>query len=106
MSESADPNKPKRWTPTPDDGTAKDWDRGIRKVGNSRFYPDGRKAEYTRGVTIVNFSPGSETMPYPAVTVAQVNARVSARYLSLQERETIRANPAATSTKHTGIQAI
>ncbi|OFV73578.1 integrase core domain protein [Rhodococcus erythropolis] len=71
--------------------TAKDWDRGIRKVGNSRIYPDGRKVDYTRGVTIVNFSAGgSETIPYPAVTVAQLEARVSARYLSLQERETIR----------------
>lgn len=33
---------------------------------------------------------GSETMPYPAVPVARLEARVSARYLSLQERETIR----------------
>ena len=79
--------------------TAKDWDRGIRKVGNSRIYPDGRKVDYTRGVTIVNFSAGgSETMPYPAVTVAQLEAPVSARYLSLQERETIRDMVAAGSS--------
>ena len=31
--------------------TAQDWDQGIRKIGNSRLHPDGRRIDYKTGVT-------------------------------------------------------
>ena len=31
--------------------TAQDWDRGIRQIGHARIYPDGRRIDYTTGMT-------------------------------------------------------
>lgn len=33
--------------------TARDWDKGIRKIGDSRLYPDGRRVDYNTGMTSV-----------------------------------------------------
>lgn len=60
--------------------TARDWDRGIRKSGNSRRYPDGRRVHYTTGRVTM------ESMTTPA-TLDVENA--GARLLSLFERERI-----------------
>ena len=57
--------------------TARDWDQGIRKLGNARLHPDGRRVDYASGVTTV-------------VPVLPALERVlHARYLSLSEREQI-----------------
>lgn len=58
--------------------TAQDWDRGIRKVGDSRYYPDGRVVDYTSGMT--------STVAAPVATVEKV---LDARFLSVTEREQI-----------------
>ena len=57
--------------------TAQDWDRGIRQIGHSRLYPDGRCVDYTSGVTTTITLPALEKVLHP-------------RFLSLPERETIR----------------
>jgi IS30 family transposase len=56
--------------------TAQDWDRGIRQVGHSRIYPDGRRVDYTSGVTTTITLPALEKVLHP-------------RFLSLTDRETI-----------------
>lgn len=61
---------------------ASDWDRGIRKSGNRRIYPDGRVIEYTGVMTSV---PSAKS-----VLLAAMQQQLDARYLSLVERETIR----------------
>lgn len=60
--------------------TARDWERGIRKSRNSRFYPDGRRVDYTTGRTTM------ETMECPPPLVPE---QVGSRLLSLIEREKI-----------------
>ena len=60
--------------------TARDWERGIRKSRNSRFYPDGRRVNYTTGRVTM------ETMENP---LPLVPAQVGSRLLSLVEREKI-----------------
>jgi transposase len=60
--------------------TARDWDRGIRKSRNSRFYPDGRRVDYSSGRTTM------ETMTSPPPLVPE---QVGSRLLSLIEREKI-----------------
>jgi IS30 family transposase len=57
--------------------TARDWDRGVRKIGNSRVYPDGRRVDYTTGMI---------TMRQP---LAQVEKVLHERFVSLTERETM-----------------
>jgi len=61
--------------------TARDWDRGIRKIGDARLYPDGRRVDYKTGVTtlVVDAQP----------SVAAVEAGLHARYLTVTERELI-----------------
>lgn len=39
--------------------TARDWDHGVRKIGDSRLYPDGRLVDYARGVTTIVKVPQS-----------------------------------------------
>jgi transposase, IS30 family len=57
--------------------TARDWDRGIRKVNNRRFYPDGRIVDYARGtITQQPVPPALEKVLDP-------------RFLTLLERERI-----------------
>jgi len=60
--------------------TARDWERGIRKSRNSRFYPDGRRVDYTTGRTTM------ETMENPPSPIPE---QVGSRLLSLLEREKI-----------------
>lgn len=60
--------------------TARDWDHGVRKSRNSRFYPDGRRVDYTTGRTTM------ESMTSVTPLVAD---RVGSRLLSLTERERI-----------------
>lgn len=60
--------------------TARDWDHGVRKSRNSRFYPDGRRVDYATGRTTM------ESMESPP---PQVPEQVGSRLLSLIEREKI-----------------
>jgi transposase, IS30 family len=57
--------------------TAQDWDKGIRKINNSRLHPDGRRVDYTRGVTTQQPVP-------PALEKV-----LDPRFLTLAEREQI-----------------
>jgi len=62
--------------------TARDWDRGIRKIGSSRLHPDGRRIDYKSGVTsiaTVGLTP----------SLVSVEARLHPRFLTLAEREMI-----------------
>ena len=59
--------------------TAADWDKGIRKIGDSRLYPDGRRVDYNTGMTTL--------VDVPAL--AAVEAVLHPRYLTLTQRETI-----------------
>ncbi|MGW4805035.1 IS30 family transposase [Kitasatospora sp. NPDC004272] len=63
------------------DRTARDWDRGIRKVGDARLHPDGRRVDYKTGVTtlVVDARP----------SLAAVEAGLHPRYLTVTERELI-----------------
>ncbi|WP_133742067.1 IS30 family transposase [Actinorugispora endophytica] len=63
--------------------TAKDWDRGVRKSGNSRIYPDGRRVNYSTGQTTM------ESMTTPAPTMTALERPVHPRFLTLRERERI-----------------
>lgn len=62
--------------------TAQDWDRGIRKIGNARLRPDGRRIDYTTGVTSV-----AADLSWPSL--AAVEAQVHPRFLTVAEREQI-----------------
>lgn len=61
--------------------TAKDWDRGVRKIGNARLYPDGRRIDYTTGVitTVARSGP----------SLSAVEAELHPRFLTVTERELI-----------------
>ena len=57
--------------------TARDWDRGVRKLNNRRLYPDGRLVDYARGtITHQPVPPALEKVLDP-------------RFLTLIEREQI-----------------
>jgi transposase, IS30 family len=62
--------------------TARDWDRGIRKIGNARLHPDGRRIDYTTGMT-------STAAVTSAPSVAAVEAELHSRFLTVTERELI-----------------
>jgi transposase, IS30 family len=62
--------------------TARDWDRGIRKIGNARLHPDGRRIDYKTGVTTTD-TEGSEP------SLAAVEAGLHPRFLTVTEREMI-----------------
>ncbi|KSZ56904.1 integrase [Rhodococcus pyridinivorans KG-16] len=62
--------------------TAQDWDKGIRKIGNSRLHPDGRTIDYNTGVITVRDSAGEPSL-------ARLEARLHPRFLTLTEREQI-----------------
>lgn len=59
--------------------TARDWDRGVRKSGNARIYPDGRRIDYKSGMTRIVAAP----------SLATVEAQLHPRFLTLVEREQI-----------------
>lgn len=62
--------------------TARDWDRGIRKIGNARLHPDGRRINYTTGMT-------STRAVTSAPSLAAVEAELHPRFLTVTERELI-----------------
>lgn len=62
--------------------TARDWDKGIRKVGNARLHPDGRRVDYNTGVTTI--VDGTQQPPMRAL-----EAELHPRFLTLAEREQI-----------------
>lgn len=62
--------------------TARDWDGGIRKIGNTRLRADGRRTDYTTGVTTI-VAVGC------APSVAAVEAELHPRFLTVAEREQI-----------------
>lgn len=64
------------------DRTAQDWDKGIRKIGDSRLHPDGRLVDYTTGMCT-----RADTATSPAVTALE--AHLHPRFLTLAEREQI-----------------
>ncbi|WP_462417188.1 IS30 family transposase [Kytococcus sp. Marseille-QA3725] len=60
--------------------TAEDWDRGVRRTNGARIYPDGRRVDYTTGMTrIVSVEP----------SLSVVEKRLHPRYLTVTDRETI-----------------
>ncbi len=61
--------------------TAKDWDRGIRKIGNARLHPDGRRIDYKAGV--------STTVCAASASLSAVEAELHPRFLTVTERELI-----------------
>jgi IS30 family transposase len=70
--------------------TAEDWDRGARRVGNRRVYPDRPKVGYTSDVTsIVQAPPASTVEAAPDPSLAAVEAQLHPRFLTLAERELI-----------------
>ncbi|MCA9835035.1 MAG: IS30 family transposase [Thermomicrobiales bacterium] len=63
--------------------TARDWDQGIRHVGNARIYPDGRRVDYATGRT------STVPVPHASPSLMALEQAIHPRYLSLQEREQI-----------------
>ncbi len=64
--------------------TAHDWDRGVKKAGATRTYPDGRRVDYAAGTVTM----GGVTTPAVGLTVLE--RQLHPRYLTLTERERIR----------------
>ena len=62
--------------------TARDWDQGIRKIGNARLHADGRRIDYNTGVITY-----ADTSHSPAVCALE--ADLHPRFLTLVEREQI-----------------
>ncbi|MGH3379914.1 MAG: IS30 family transposase [Actinoallomurus sp.] len=62
--------------------TARDWDQGIRKIGNVRLHADGRRIDYKTGVITY-----ADTSRPPAVSALE--ADLHPRFLTLVEREQI-----------------
>lgn len=59
--------------------TAEDWDKGIRQIGHSRLYPDGRRIDYNTGMTT----------PLTAAALPALEAELHPRFLTVKEREVI-----------------
>jgi IS30 family transposase len=60
--------------------TARDWDHGIRKIGDARLHPNGRRIDYKTGVT---------TFVGVSSSLAAAEKHLHSRFLTLTERETI-----------------
>jgi transposase, IS30 family len=85
--------------------TAQGWDRGIRKTKNGRIYPDGRVVDYTRGVSTTITAAGiTRAVPLPGL--AALDRTIDARFLSLQERETIRDLHSSGASLHSIARAL
>jgi IS30 family transposase len=67
--------------------TARDWRKGIRKVGNTRVHPDGRVVDYRRGT--VYEQTVTSAICDDAVKPAVSDRSVSDRYLSIEDRVAI-----------------
>lgn len=65
--------------------TARDWDRGIRKIGGARLHPDGRLIAYNTGVTTSTTTTTTVSTP----PLAAVEADLHPRFLTIIERESI-----------------
>jgi transposase-like protein len=59
--------------------TARNWDHGIRKIGNARLHADGRLIDYKTGVITIVADP----------SVVAVEAELHPRFLTVTERELI-----------------
>jgi transposase, IS30 family len=64
--------------------TAQEWDVGIRKTRNGRIYPGGRTVDYTREVSTTT----AQSVSLPGLDA--LDRALDSRFLSLQERESIR----------------
>lgn len=62
--------------------TAQDWDAGIRKMGDSRLRPDGRRIDYKTGMTTLG-------VPARGSSLARIETPLHPRYLTIVERERI-----------------
>jgi IS30 family transposase len=62
--------------------TARDWDRGIRKIGNTRLHADGCRIDYKTGMTTI-------VAATPEPSLAAVEAELHSRFLTVTERELI-----------------
>jgi IS30 family transposase len=62
--------------------TARDWDRGIRKIGDARLHADGRRIDYKTGVTTIVAAAAEPSL-------ASVEAGLHFRFLTVTERELI-----------------
>jgi IS30 family transposase len=69
--------------------TASEWDTGVRKTGKGRIYPDGRVVDYKQGVSSVD-TPSGQPVRTASPGLAALQKVIDPRYLSLQERESIR----------------
>lgn len=62
--------------------TARDWDAGIRKIGDTRLYPDGRRIDYKTGMT--TFGTGARD-----TSLTRIETPLHPRFLTMTEREQI-----------------
>jgi len=62
--------------------TARDWDQGIRKIGNARLHADGRLIDYNTGMTTTVAAASTSSL-------ARVEAELHPRFLTVTERELI-----------------
>lgn len=62
--------------------TAQDWDKGIRKMNNSRLYPDGRRIDDKTGMT-------SLVTAAPSLSRVKIEAQLHPRFVTLLERQQI-----------------
>jgi transposase, IS30 family len=69
--------------------TAAEWDNGVRKTGSGRIYPDGRVVDYKQGVTTFKTLLG-QPLETASPNLASLEKAINPRYLSLNERESIR----------------
>jgi IS30 family transposase len=69
--------------------TAGEWDTGVRKTGSGRIYPDGRVVDYKQGVKSFD-TPSGQALGTASPGLAALERAIDPRYLSLEERESIR----------------
>ena len=69
--------------------TAGEWDTGVRKTGSGRIYPDGRVVNYKQGVNSFD-TPSGNPLGTASPGLAALEKAIDPRYLSLEERESIR----------------
>ncbi|MHC6175857.1 IS30 family transposase [Glutamicibacter sp. X7] len=70
--------------------TAGDWDNGIRRSGDKRFYPDGRVVDYNSGM-ITHTAPSGRQQNTANPSILALEQQINPRFLSMMEREEIYA---------------
>lgn len=70
--------------------TGREWDHGIRRSGNKRFYPDGRVLGYNSGMTTHATESGRQHNT-ASPSLPALEKQIDPRYLSMTEREEIYA---------------